>query len=111
MNDDVWYTCKACGFKDRKINPSITSYRVWVIDGECNICRNKRIDAQDFAEAQRDGTISRDNEIMCPYCGDVNEDSWEYSKHHTYTCPNCDEESDLEVEYTANYTTTKREKK
>lgn len=100
-------TCKDCGFQDEELT-GIKNHNQYVIGGICNKCTKKRDIAYDFNEAKENGRVSRDKEIMCPYCGEVDSDSWEHNDSSTYTCPHCDEESDLEVEYTANYTTTKR---
>jgi len=101
-------TCRHCGFKDEALT-GIKNYHQFVIGGICNKCTKKRDIVYDFNEAKENGRISRDNEIMCPYCGYVDSDSWEHNDSSTYNCPECGEESELNVEYTANYTTTKKE--
>lgn len=101
--DEIWNTCKTCGVKDGE-HPSN-----WVMDSECRICRKKREDELDFAEAEENGTITRDDSIMCPHCGYVNEEVFEEHDSKSWTCPNCEKESDLSVEYTTHFTTTKTE--
>ena len=57
----------------------------------------------------KDGKITRDDDIMCPYCGYV-VDSIDGEMHSssTWECPECEKESDLSVDYTAHFTTTKQ---
>ncbi|KKN97040.1 hypothetical protein LCGC14_0159970 [marine sediment metagenome] len=78
------------------------------MDGCCQVCREKREDESDFEEAKKEGKITRNDSIMCPYCGYVLEnDSWEYNDSKEFDCPECDKKSELSVEYTPHYTTTK----
>lgn len=45
--------------------------------------------------------------IICPYCGHEETDSWEWNKDHTYECGECGKKSDLTVDYTIEYSTSK----
>jgi DNA-directed RNA polymerase subunit RPC12/RpoP len=102
-------TCRDCGFQDEDIT-GIKNHNKYVIGSICNECTKKRDIAYDFNHAQEHGSVRRDNEIMCPYCGSIDGDSWEHNDSSSYTCNSCDETCDLEVEYTPHYTTMKREK-
>jgi len=98
-----WETCRSCGIKKGEKSDN------YVIAGKCRECKEAETNKSDFEDAERNGSISRDNSIMCPYCGDVDSDSWEHNDDNEYTCQSCNKTSDLSVEYTPNYTTTKRE--
>lgn len=104
--DRDWKTCRICGIFD---NDNLKHN--YVINSICRDCREKKENKEDFDEACINGEITRDNNIMCPYCGNVNEDSWEYNDCDKYTCGNCDRTSELSVEYTTHYTTKKKEVK
>lgn len=51
------------------------------------------------------------DKIKCPYCGDENEDSWEYDDccGSKIDCGECGEEFRLTVHYQVSYTTNKVE--
>ena len=52
-------------------------------------------------------STSKEN-IICPYCGWVEKDSWEYDINDIeYECPNCENISTLWVEISVEYTTRK----
>jgi len=101
--DDKWHTCRFCGVKDgeEKYN--------FVFMSCCERCRKKNEDKSDFEEAEKEGKITREDSIMCPYCGDVQtNDIYAYNNSDTYQCPECDKESDLSIEVTYHYTTRKK---
>lgn len=101
--DDVWNTCKHCGTKDGKDKSN------YVMNSCCRNCRDKIDKKIDFNNAKKDGYITRDESIMCPYCGYVVDiDTHEYHDSKEFECPECDKESELSVEYTAHFTTTKK---
>ena len=103
--DKNWKTCKHCGVKDGEVKGN------YVMDGSCRKCR-ERIDREfDFNYSKENGgSIRRDDDIMCPYCGYVLEDdTYEYHNDKSFDCPECGKTSDLEVEYTTHFTTSKRE--
>lgn len=52
---------------------------------------------------------SNTREIVCPWCGYVYSNSWEYNDWSgvTIDCGNCGEEFKLFVDFTVDYTTTK----
>ena len=106
--DKRWNTCRYCGITTEDIEKD-KQFGNWVIDGECRICRDKKEKESDFEEAKREGSITRDDSIMCPYCGYV-DDEIEGEQHNcsTFDCPECEKESNLEVEYTSHFTTTKK---
>ena len=104
--DDRWNTCEQCGVKkgEDKYN--------FVYDGKCRKCRDRIDKAYDFERAKEDGHITRDDSIMCPYCGRVvDQDLYDYHDSKCFECPECDKVSDMEIEHTLNITTTKREEK
>lgn len=110
--DKEWGTCKHCGITKEGITikkaASTSYYYNYVMNGQCKICKDKKDREYDFKEASRDGSITREESIMCPYCGDVVEDDLSELHGDTkFTCYECDKESDLSVEYSASYTTTK----
>ena len=102
-----WNTCRICGYDER----TKTDKQKYVMNGLCNKCREKEDRKYDFKNyAEKEGRVTRDDEIMCPYCGFVLEDDvFEYHDTSTFQCPECDKKSDLSVEYTAHFTTSKIE--
>jgi len=109
-----WDTCRLCGVTKEKLEQQRKETGIWsdnyVMNGMCGVCRTEEKDRRDYKAAQEEGHITRDNNIMCPYCGHVREDDIaELHRNNTYDCYECDKESDLEIEYTAHYTTTKKE--
>mgnify|MGYP000318396162 CR=1 FL=1 len=64
--------------------------------------------SQDLRDISGFGATELTDEIICPYCGYAEDDSYEYTDYHEYTCPNCDETSDLSVMVEINYSTYKR---
>ena len=114
--DKRWYTCRKCGItkedliKNKEKTGKFQSN--YVSDGMCRICREIKENTDDFEEAKRTGAITRDESIMCPYCGFILDiDLFEYHNDSNFSCPKCDKDSDLTVEYTAHFTTTKKEGK
>jgi DNA-directed RNA polymerase subunit RPC12/RpoP len=108
VRDDKWHTCKHCGHKEERNEGKFDCN--WVIDSCCKKCRDKIKNESDFKEAQEDGKITRDNSIMCPYCGYIDEyDIYDYKDSNKYRCSECNKESSLSVEYTVHYTTEKVE--
>jgi len=111
--DREWETCRHCGItktKIKELKEQTGKYSSnYVMDGQCKECRNKKENESDFEEAELNGTIRRDDSIMCPYCGYV-DDEIEGEQHNcsTFDCPECEKESNLEVEYTSHFTTTKK---
>lgn len=48
--------------------------------------------------------------IICPYCGEEDIDSWEIqSSEEDYQCGSCDEKFNVEVEHSISYSTLKKE--
>ena len=111
--DKEWNTCRYCGITKEKIqeqkeNSDKYIYN-YVMNGECNICRDKRKDKSDFEEAKKEGEITRDDSIMCLYCGYVQEDDvYEYANSSEWNCPECNKDSKLSIESTMHFTTSKR---
>lgn len=104
--DNKWHTCWVCGYDDR----TKTDKNKYCMSGICNVCRKKRDREYDFKQGQEHGSCTRDDEIMCPYCGYVqDQDVFEMHDSTSFTCPECDKESDLDKEYTTHFTTTKRD--
>ena len=78
--------------------------------GCCNKCRTDRERKQEFEYSKKEGKATRDDEIMCPYCGYVDTtDIWECHNSKSFECPECEKESELSVEYTAHFTTYKKD--
>lgn len=79
-------------------------------DGYCLCCKFEKEKIQDRERdkktALEDGSITRDNEIMCPYCGYVEEDSCDYHNSSLFHCYECEKESELSIDYTPHFTTT-----
>ena len=50
-------------------------------------------------------------EVVCPYCGNVFGDSFEYDDTDSDTCPECGKEFTLERETTYTYTTWRKKEK
>jgi len=48
-------------------------------------------------------------EIVCPYCGHEQSDSWEFSDDGTHECSMCDNEFNYERIVTIQYSTSKKE--
>ena len=104
--DKEWNTCRYCGITREKIKEQKQSN--FIIMGRCDKCMTKRKNESDFEEAKRDGEITRDNSIMCPYCGDITDDDLgEYRDNDSFTCIECEKESKLSIEYTVHFTTEK----
>ncbi len=102
--DEIWNTCKHCGAKDKENKDN------YVINSCCSNCSDKIDKKIDFKSAQEDGCVTRDESIMCPYCGYVLDiDTQEYHDSKEFDCPECEKKSDLSVEYTTHWTTTKKE--
>lgn len=54
----------------------------------------------------------KQDQIVCPYCGYKNEDSWEYNEDDTSAfCGSCDNEFKLSVNISVDYSTEKKEDK
>jgi hypothetical protein len=105
MDEAQWHTCKHCGIKNGE---DISN---WVFSYECRKCREKRENEQDFEESKKEGEITRDNSIMCCYCGYVDYDEcYEYNNNDTWTCPECEKQHGLLVDFTTHYKTYKKEK-
>lgn len=101
--DKRWKTCATCGTVDGQDKSN------YVYSGKCRKCRESSDNAYDFKQAQENGSIRRDDSIMCPYCGHVLTDVFEEHNSKTFTCGKCERDSDLDVEYTVHFTTTKRD--
>jgi len=102
IRDDKWNTCRHCGIKDKEETSN------WVMNSCCRKCNDKIDKKIDFNSAKEDGYITRDESIMCPYCGYVDDDISECHDSKSFECPECEKESELSVEYTAHFTTTKK---
>ena len=49
-------------------------------------------------------------DVVCPYCGFIHDDSWEFSRQsHTGWCRECDREFRLSADQRVTYTTAKLE--
>lgn len=48
-------------------------------------------------------------EIVCPYCGNEESDSWEFSESGEHECSVCDNEFTYERNITVEYSTAKKE--
>lgn len=102
--ENRWHTCKHCGYDDR----TKTDRYNFVMDGCCRKCRTRISREVEFKNS--DGSCKRDDEIMCPYCGYVEEDDcYESNNSKSWDCPECGKTADLDVEYTTHYRTTKRD--
>jgi len=113
VNDDEWYTCRTCGVTQEQIDNKRKSREYihnYVLDGKCHVCRDKEDIAYDFATAKKEGEVTRDDSIMCPYCGDViSDDLYDYHEDRVYECEECGKTSDLSVDYTVHFTTVKQD--
>lgn len=83
-------------------------------DGMCIWCRFKaqqqKENEEDKKQALSDGKISRDNSIMCPYCGEIFEDDTnELRNSDKFECYECEKVSNLSVDFTVHYTTSIKE--
>lgn len=109
-----WNTCRYCGITKERLKElkeqTGKCQSNYVMDGICRTCREKKQDESDFEEAKKDGEITRDESIMCPYCGFVvDNDLGEYNEDDSlFDCPECDQKSELYIEYTTHFTTKKR---
>jgi DNA-directed RNA polymerase subunit RPC12/RpoP len=73
----------------------------------CDQCRDKAERVREWQNEQFQG-----NEIICPWCGYKNRDSWEQEdSDDEYECPDCGKVFELEVEHEVSYTTRKPEDK
>ena len=109
--DKKWCTCKHCGITKQDIEKQRKEGKYshnYVMCGCCDVCKEKIQDKEDFEEAQDTGSVTRDDSIMCPYCGYVKEsDVYEYNDDTSFECPECGKESELTIEATFHYTTKK----
>jgi hypothetical protein len=76
----------------------------------CKPCRRLRVAKQIEKWEQGDMDHSYTDEIVCPYCGSEQGDSWELSDDSgDLECGNCDKEFTYERDITVNYTTSRKE--
>lgn len=48
-------------------------------------------------------------EVVCPYCGYIHEDSWEFDDNGRYECNHCGKEFEFERIVDVHYTTSRIE--
>ena len=92
------YRCDDCGSHGR--NAQLCTYCEGVL---CDVCHSARVKAR--IETFHDDTRQTD-EIVCPYCGYIHSDSWEYEDGDV-TCCDCDLLFTVERNTEVTYTTTK----
>jgi len=100
--------CRICGIEKEESN---LQWRKKFDIYTCPDCIEKGIEIKNYiAEGGIfDLRSYYENDIICPYCGYEEPDSWEWDDNSTeYTCPHCARTSDLEVERVAKYTTERR---
>ena len=97
-------TCTKCGAPARK--RTFSKYAKDLEITKCPACANKRHALWEWEHEQ----LLEDN-IICPYCGWEDIDSWEYADGliHEIDCPECGRTFNLDVEVEVKYTTTRRE--
>jgi hypothetical protein len=106
--DTEWHTCKYCGYDDRDESKKIRGK--WCMDGVCNACRLKKEREREMHYAKEEGKTTREDEILCPYCGFAETDElYDYRDGDDWTCPECDKKCDLSVEVTYTFTASKKE--
>lgn len=95
---DDCYKCDDCGTRD-----DLCSYIEGVL---CETCHKARV--QKRIENFNGDTQYQDN-IICPYCGDKNEDSWEVEGDSgEIECDECGNTFEYERDVTVDYTTYKK---
>lgn len=73
----------------------------------CSFCNTKDILTIKYVETPIDEfEIFQNNEIKCPYCGNEQTDSWEYSDDGTEICDSCGSEYEYQRVVDVSYTTT-----
>ena len=92
---DEHYRCDDCGTRER-----LCTYFEGVL---CERCHRVRMDARIAAFA---GDIKHTPEAVCPHCGYVMGDSWEYGEGRN-NCPDCDNEFKLTRNTETTYSTEK----
>ena len=98
-----WSTCRKCGAVDGEDKSN------YVHSSLCKKCTDKRESELDFEHAKENDYVTREESIMCPYCGYVEDmDIQEYHNCKSFNCPECEKESSLEIEYTSHFTTSKK---
>lgn len=101
-------TCPICEKEENKY---------WIENyGMCIWCKMKSDEQKnneyDKKEALSKGEISRDNSIMCPYCGAIFEDDiGELQNNDEFECDECEKVCDLSVDFTVHWTTSQKEVK
>ena len=97
-------TCVLCGAPARK--RTFSKYVEDFETTECPACENKSHALWEWGHEQ----LLEDN-IICPYCGWEDINSWEYADGLAIEmdCPKCGRAFDLDVEVEVRYTTARRE--
>lgn len=94
------YRCDDCGA--RGPNAQLCTYCEGVL---CDECHSARVTAR---IASFNGEVELTDEIVCPHCGYVHGDSWEYEEGET-TCCDCDNHFTIDRNVEVTYTTRKSE--
>lgn len=76
---------------------------------DCKIGKEQRLN-QESEDAVKEGEGNSEEDAICPYCGEFQSDSWEYSDETEIQCCKCDKNFGMTKEYSVNYKTYKLEK-
>jgi hypothetical protein len=95
---EAHYRCDDCGAHGK--DAQLCTYSEGVLCDKCHVIRvTARI-------AGFDGDTDQTDEIVCPYCGYVESDSWEYPEGKR-TCCDCERLFTVEHNTVVTYTTRK----
>lgn len=104
-------TCKVCG-------RNLSNYEEAYCNGMCILCNakvekdNYRLKRKTELQANREKETFREEEVICPYCGEVIDDSdGEYVREGggDIECPECGETFILETEIRILYSTRRKD--
>ncbi len=109
---DVHNRCSDCGISCEDYGQAMWGLRNGGL--QCEPCNQKQIKQviEEFQASKNEYSTYAEINIKCPWCGTVDDDSWEYKESDAeIDCGYCENSFSMELEVSVTYTTTKNEVK